>query len=286
MGSAARQLAAGNLSVRVGPTLGGRRDELSSLAHDFDLMAERIETLLTSQRNLLRDVSHELRSPLARMRVALELCRQRFGDQTANDLDRIEIEANKLNDLIGQILTYNKIEAQAAEIKTVNIDLASLIKDIVADANYETIKSRVVILCNEEISVEGNHDLLRRAIENIVRNALYYTPEDSVVEIKSQLQRSDGKYQAVITISDHGKGIPEEALPLIFKPFFKIADVPQHTDGTGLGLAISHTAIRLHNGSIKAENDPAGGLIMEIILPAKPPASSNYDLVFNCRSYF
>lgn len=267
LSSAAKQLADGNLSVRVGPTLGNRRDELSSLANDFDGMAERMEILLTSQCNLLRDVSHELRSPLARLNVAMELCRQHAGNQAQKHFDRMALETQRLNDLIGQILTYNKMNAQAIELPKTKIDLAGLIEEIVADANYETNNTRAGIRVNEPVIVEGNYDLLRRAIENIIRNALYHTPEGSIVEIYSEAESIEGQSTAHITVRDHGRGLPEDALPLIFNPFYKITDGDEHKSGAGLGLTISEAAIRLHHGTIKAGNAADNGLIIEIFLP-------------------
>ena len=263
IGEAARQLASGNLSVRVGPELGRRKDELSSLARDFDLMATRIESLLTSQRNLLRDVSHELRSPLARLNVALELCRQQVGTEAQGPLDRIEREAQKVNELIGQILVFNKLDSGATEIDRTDLDLSELVEDIVADANYEAGSERVVILHNEPCVLEGSRELLRRAIENTVRNALVHTQENGTVEVTLSSVQEPEKKAMRLTVRDHGKGVPKEALPLIFRPFYKL---DSQESGAGLGLAISEAAVRLHGGSITARNAPDRGLIVEMIL--------------------
>jgi two-component system sensor histidine kinase CpxA len=274
LGSAARQLADGQLSVRVWPTLKGRGGEISSLANDFDIMAERIEKLLTSQRHLLRDVSHELRSPLARLNIALELCRQHAGEQAQKHLDRMALETQRLNDLIDQVLTYNKMDAETIKIQKTKFDLSKLVEGIIEDANYETNNRRAVIRLNESIVLTGNHDLLRRAIENIIRNALYHTPEESIVEISSAVTILEGKSSAQITVRDHGRGVQEEALSLIFKPFYKIADGDERHAGAGLGLAISEAAIRMHKGTITARNADDGGLIIEIVLPIECPAAS------------
>ena len=271
LGHAARQLADGNLSVRVSPTLGRRRDELSFLAHDFDGMAERIEKLLTSQSHLLRDVSHELRSPLARLNVALELCRQNLSPDEEKHLDRIALETERLNDLIGQILAYNKINAPSANIQKTKFELSVLIEEVVADANYEARDSRVMIKSNEPFLIEGNYDYLRRAVENIVRNALYHTPKTSLVDVSTEATVRAGKPSVLIMVRDHGNGVPEDALPLIFTPFFKIASTDQHKTGAGLGLAISEAAVRLHDGDINAVNASDGGLIVEIVLPLAHP---------------
>lgn len=265
IGSAARQFAAGDLSVRVGKELKGRKDELAGLALDFDLMASRIETLLTSQRHLLRDVSHELRSPLARLYVALELCRKRLGPGEMEPLDRIEREAGKLNDLIGQILTYNKIESGTAELQKERIDLSPLIAEIAADANFEVNAERTVVLKSEPCVLEGNRDLLRRAFENTIRNALIHTGEGPV-EITVESQNAGGRPSALITVRDHGKGVPEDELELIFRPFYKPAD-RERNGGAGLGLAIAEAAVRLHEGRITARQAPGGGLLVEMCLP-------------------
>jgi len=268
LSSAARQWADGKLSVRVRPSFGSRNDELSSLANDFDFMAERIETLLTSQRNLLRDVSHELRSPLARLNVALELCRQNSSEQSQPHLDRIALETDRLNKLIGQILMYNKMHTETGELQKTRINLSEIAGEIVEDANYETNGSRAVLLSHEPVLLQGNYDLLRRAIENIVRNALYHTSDESPVEVSLTQSSEEGKAVVHITVRDHGRGVPEDALPLIFKPFFKIVQNEKHKTGAGLGLAISETAVRLHDGAITARNAGDGGLIVEICLPA------------------
>jgi len=275
LGHAARQLAEGNLSVRVSPELGRRKDELSSLANDFDVMAERIGTLLTSQRNLLRDVSHELRSPLARLNVALELCRQNLNPSEEKHLNRISLETERLNELIGQILTYNKINAGTVDLQKTKFDLSDVIEEVAADANYEARSSRITVGSNEPFQIEGNYDYLRRAIENIIRNAIYHTPEEAPIEVSTAKIAERDTSLIRITVRDHGRGVPEDALPLIFKPFFKIAATAtdRHKTGAGLGLAISEAAVRFHNGEIKARNAQDGGLIIEIVLPVISPQS-------------
>lgn len=270
LGNATRQLAAGNLSTRVIPSLWKGKDEISELAVDFDIMAERIEKLLTAQRNLLRDVSHELRSPLARLNVALELCRQQFGSEAGKPLDRIEREAERLNELIGQILTVNKSESGASEFITTKVDLAKLVREITADADYEAkSRNRSVVSTVVPCIMEGDPDLLRRAIENVVRNAVRYTEENSSVEVVLRNVENHDRRQAEITIRDYGTGIPEEDLSQVFEPFYR-ADEGRDRDsgGVGLGLAITKAAVRQHGGNIQAENAPGGGLIVTITLPA------------------
>lgn len=269
LGIAARRLASGNLSVRVSPSLGKRKDEIAGLANDFDHMAERIESLVTSQRNLLRDISHELRSPLARLNVALGLCRQRFGSDAEKSFDRIEREAERLNELIGQILTLNKVESGSLEWAKAKVDLAKLMEDITEDADYEAgSRGRKVVLTAEPCFLEGNGDILRRAVENIVRNAVHYTSEGSTVEVSLRVIQDQDNAQAWIIIRDHGKGVAEDVLPKLFSPFYRVGDgEDRRTGGTGLGLAIAEAAVRFHGGTVQAANAPDGGLIVEIRLP-------------------
>lgn len=269
LGSAVRQFARGDMSVRVGPELSGRTDEISRLAHDFDNMAERIESLLNSQRNLLRDVSHELRSPLARLNVALELSRKGAGAQTDKYLERIAREADKLNEMIGQILAYNKMESKASRLKLEKVDLEELVREIAADAQYEAkSRNRDISLVTEPCIIEGDREILRRAIENVVRNAVAYTAEDSTVAITQKCSSDKGKGHALVSVRDCGPGVPDSDLAKIFNPFYRADEGRgKETGGTGLGLAITEAAIRMHNGGVRAENATGGGLIVEMILP-------------------
>ena len=270
LGAAVKRLASGDLSVRVGPALGNRNDEISRLAHDFDGMAERIESLLTSQRVLLRDISHELRSPLARLNVALELCRKGSDPEIAKNLDRIEREARKLNEMIEQLLTLNRVESGISGMEQSRIDLARLIQEVSEDADFEarSLNRRVEVLSRDECRIDGNEDLLRRAAENVARNAVRYTKEGCAVDISLRRIQDDGAPRALITIRDHGHGVPEESIPHLFKPFYR-ADHgrDRESGGAGLGLAITEAAVRLHNGTVRAMNAGDGGLIIEISLP-------------------
>jgi two-component system sensor histidine kinase CpxA len=270
LGTAARQLADGDLSARVGPRLGQRTDEISVLARDFDRMAEWIETLVVSQRTLLRDISHELRSPLARLNVALELCRRGNAEEITKSLNRIEKESGRLNEMVGQLLTLNRVEAGISGLGKKRIDLATLIVEIVADADFEAkgLNRGVQATVTEACIVEGDEDLLRRAIENVARNALHYTPEGTCVEVSLRCRHASEGLQGVIAVRDHGAGVPEAALSHLFQPFYRVDSGRQReTGGTGLGLAITETAIRRHGGVILATN-AGGGLNVEITLPA------------------
>jgi two-component system sensor histidine kinase CpxA len=275
--AATQELANGNLSVRVSPALGNRRDELASLANDFDEMAEKIQLLIDRQRRLLGDISHELRSPLARLNVALELARQRSGSEATSALERIQREAEILNEMIGQLLTLTRLESGAAEIKKVEVDLESLLREVVKDADFEArARNRSVrLVATEPVRIEGVANLIRRAIENVIRNAVHYTAEQTEVEIKlftdSDATPSAGKpdhERAVIVVRDHGPGVPAEALNEIFRPFYRVDEArDREAGGVGLGLSIAERAMRLHGGSVEATNASDGGLIVTINLP-------------------
>jgi two-component system sensor histidine kinase CpxA len=276
-----RQFAHGDLSARVSPLLGRRHDELAAMGHDFDDMATRVEALVSAQNRLLRDISHELRSPLARLSVALDLARKRAGAAAAGDLDRIEREAKRLNELIGQLLTLSRREGEADSARLEEVDLAALVRDVASDADFEAggrNRSVVVAEC-DECETRGTESLLRSAVENVVRNAVLHTPEGTAVTITLRCERNgkeengvgngdDGHArQAVIAVRDEGAGVPDEALKEIFRPFYRVDDSrTRETGGTGLGLAITERALRLHGGSVAASNVP-GGFVVELRLP-------------------
>lgn len=270
--AATQEFASGNLSVRVGRQFGTRRDELTSLGADFDVMAEQIETLIKSQRRLLGDISHELRSPLTRLNVALELARQRAGVDAMTALERIQREAENLNEMIGQLLALTRLETGTVHDQKTEVDLVNLVQEITADADYEA-RSRgrsVVLYSVERCTVTGNQELLRRAIDNVVRNAVHYTKEGTAVEIRVALEdEATRTSNVVITVRDHGIGVPEESLSKIFEAFHRVDEArDRESGGTGLGLAIAQRAVKLHGGTIVARNAPSGGLEVTLTLPA------------------
>ncbi|HZB44402.1 MAG TPA: ATP-binding protein, partial [Pyrinomonadaceae bacterium] len=271
-----RQVAGGDLSARVGPLLGGRSDELGAMGRDFDAMAARIEALLSAQTRLLRDISHELRSPLARLSVALDLARKRAGPEAANYLARIEREAGRLNEMIGQLLTLSRWEAGAGSAPRQPVDLAALVREVAEDADFEARgQNRAVeLVACEACATAGTPALLRSAVENVVRNAVRHTPEGTAVRISLRRARDgeeddgDGAGRAVLTVRDEGAGVPAEALTEIFRPFYRVDDArDRESGGTGLGLAITERAVRLHGGTVTAENVAGGGFVVEIRLP-------------------
>jgi two-component system sensor histidine kinase CpxA len=265
---AARELAAGNLGARAPAEPERRRDELGALVRDFNQMAKRIERLVTSQRQLISDISHELRSPLARLNVALGLARQRAGVEAASALDRIEREAERLNEMIGKLLSLARMQGAVGPPEKSQVRLDEMVKEVAEDAEFEAQERNCTVRVVGSIqgSTEGSPELLRSAVENVVRNAVRYTAPGSEVEIT--LANRDST--AEITVRDHGPGVPESELPNLFLPFYRVANAREReTGGTGLGLAITDRAVRLHGGTVALANAPGGGLVVKITVPAQ-----------------
>jgi two-component system, OmpR family, sensor histidine kinase CpxA len=271
---ATQKLASGDLTARAGMPASRRHDEMAELMRDFDRMAERLEDLVTAQNRLLTDISHELRSPLARLNVALELARQRSGPEARSALDRIDRETNRLNQLIQRLLTIARLEAGDESIEKIPLHLEQIINEIAKDAAFEAqgrgcqVEAKVV----DDCVVVGSPGLLHSAIENVVRNAIRYTHDGTSVEVRLEQgvgQRNGaGSPEAVVRVTDSGPGVPEDALDKLFRPFYRIDDARgRQTGGVGLGLAITDRAVRLHSGTIRVSNRPQGGLMVEIRLP-------------------
>ncbi len=262
-----QQLAEGDLTARTGFSVSQRGDEISELGGDFDRMAERIESLLLAQKQLVRDISHELRSPLARLQVALGLARRKAAADTEQALDRIEQEAERLNGMIGELLTLSLLDNGGALNHTEPVDLRELLEEVVQDADFEAAGSngQVVLSAQVGLLVTGNRELLCRAVENVVRNGLRYTGVGSAVEVRLD---QDLQNHAVILVRDHGPGVPEAMLETIFQPFCRVEEArDRQSGGTGIGLAITARAVALHGGSVTARNRPEGGLEVTIWLP-------------------
>ena len=272
--AATHQLANGNLGARAAETR--RADEIAELVHDFNRMAERLEALLNSQKQLISDISHELRSPLARLNVALGLARQRSNEDSAKVLDRIELEADRLNEMIGKLLTLARLESGEPPAERLEVHIPDLLQEVVGDADFEA-RSRncgVKLLQADDCTTLGNPGLLRSAFENVVRNAVRYTAPGSEVEIRLSCRTQNGGSQAVISVRDHGPGVPDQEVGNLFRPFYRLdAARERQTGGVGLGLAIAERAVRLHQGTITAHNAQGGGLEVEIRLPASPVLS-------------
>jgi len=268
--AATQKLAEGDLAARAGVPQSRRHDEMAELMRDFDRMAERLEKLVNAQRRLLTDISHELRSPLARLNVALELARQRSGSEAGSALDRIDRETNRLNQLIQKLLTIARLDGGDEFIQKSPLHLEHLISEIAKDAAFEAQDRH----CEVEVDVvddcvaTGNARLLQSAIENVVRNAVRYTETRTSVQVRLEQGVGAKGPEAVIRVTDSGPGVPEEALDKLFRPFYRIDDARgRQTGGVGLGLAITERAVSLHDGTIRAVNRPQGGLMVEIRLP-------------------
>ncbi len=271
----ARRLAKGELSARAVPVHG--KDEIASLVADFNVMAQRIEDLVNTQNRLTSDISHELRSPLARLSVALELARAKASDESQPALDRIEIESERLNELVGQILMLSKLESTSEPEGLSRFELVPLIEEVVNDGSFEGSHKSCTLSFDAQGScwMNGNRELLRRAFDNVIRNAISYSPENSTIEVSFRCPETGANPTAQIRIRDHGPGVPIEDLQRIFEPFHRAAsDRARQTGGAGLGLAISDRAVRLHHGSISSQNAPDGGLVTTITLPVLPSGRS------------
>ncbi len=262
--------AQGDLDVRIGDRMGRRRDELADLGRDFDRTAAKLKLLMDMQRRLLHDVSHELRSPLARLQAAVGLARQQPGNVEAS-MERIEREAVRMDKLVDELLTLSRTEAGMGAQQTDAVDLAEIVDEVVQDASFEVGAGATPVRFDTDIGalasvqVKGNAEMLHRAFENVVRNAARYTPSGGCVEIAA---RHDAvRHEVSVTIADQGPGVAPAELEAIFQPFFRGGDVTI-SRGHGLGLAIARRVIEAHGGRISACNRPTGGLCVAIVLPA------------------
>ncbi len=268
---ATRRIAAGDLSTRVAKNMGARRDEIADLGRDFDVMAERLQQLIGAQQQLLNDVSHELRSPLARLRVALELARQRQGNALSAAFDRIETEAERLDQLVGEVLTLARLQTHQVHLRSDPIALADLINTVTDaasfEANVEGKSVQVVIprIDANRFTVRGDGELLRRALENVVRNAVRHTAAGTAISIEL---REAGKNRIAVDVCDCGPGVSPDFLPKLFEPFARSdSSRGRNSGGYGLGLAIARRAVCAHGGSIEARNRAQNGLCVTIELP-------------------
>ncbi len=270
---AVEALADGQLHTRVGTVVGRRHDEVGILARDFDRMAERVEGLVSGQRRLLGDVSHELRSPLARLTVALSLARQGSRPDVAEYFSRIDNETGRLDRLIEQLLTLARLESGVDHDLRERFDLEELVQEVVGDCDFEARAAgkRVVLEMCECASMTGLAELVRSAIENVVRNATRHTAPGTSVEVGL---RVEAQMTAHLSVRDHGPGIDETLTAEMFKPFWRnLGGQEEQVEGAGLGLAITDRIVRMHEGRVRATNVGDGGLVVTIDLPMAPTSS-------------
>jgi signal transduction histidine kinase len=271
--SAARMVAAGDLSVRAPVEISKRHDELAALAGDFDAMVERMGAFVRSQKDLLSTVSHELRSPLARMIMSLALLRNHSSSEPEELLQRMERDVERIDTLMGQLLTLSRLETGLSSDARDNVDLSQLVQEVIADGDFEARSCGKSVKLQAEAGIvieKADQQALRSACENIVRNAIRFTRPGSEVDVILKTDRISPSSQAILSVRDHGPGVPGELLRQIFEPFFRIHEPggdPRANKGTGLGLAIALEAIRQHRGTIIASNADPIGLEVKIMLP-------------------
>jgi len=267
---AAQQLSKGELSVRAGKENERRRDEIAELVGDFDKMAAQIQSLVNAQKRLIGDVSHELRSPLTRINLALEPIRKIENPSVATAIERIELETGRLDEMVRKLLTLSRLEAEGQLIQKSELQLGEILNEVVADTDFEAqAEQRRVVLCIiDHCFVLGNKDLLRSALENAITNAIRYTRAGTEVEFSLHSAGTPEVRTAAVKVRDHGPGVPEASLEALFRPFYRLDDSRERkTGGVGLGLAITKQAVTLHGGSVEAVNAPDGGLEITITLP-------------------
>ena len=274
--NASQKMASGQLSTRVSQNIGHRKDELGDLGNSFDNMAEQLEKTITGQKQLLRDISHEIRTPLTRQRIAIDLIREQLSEDdafTKTLLGKIESQNNKLNELIENLLTLNRLGEEVKNINIEPIDLNLLLKSLVDDAEIEASTKEIALKlqCSDTVSVQGDSLLLGRAFENIIGNALKYSPKNAIIMIDAEVNSSASLDARGVTIkiTDQGSGLSDDEIEQVFTPFYRADNSrTQNTGGYGLGLAIVKRVVDLHKGEIKLHTPNDGGLCVTIWLPA------------------
>jgi two-component system sensor histidine kinase CpxA len=278
--STARRVAQGDLKARVPSFVSRRFDELAALAKDFDSMVHRLDSLIQTQKKLLNSVSHELRSPLARINLSLALLRTRFSGDSDDLFERLDRDVERIDLLMGQLLTLSRLEAGFSSAEREDVDFAQLVEEVAADGNFEAQalgKSVSLQTVGSIVLPDADPHALRSACENIIRNAVRFTPPGGDVQIVLEIDRSAAEPLALLSVRDHGPGVPEDSLQAIFQPFYRINGDADATRGNGLGLAIASEAIRLHGGTIRAQNLQPTGLEIIIQLPVAYDVASHKD---------
>ena len=266
--TAVRRVARGDFDTIVSPQVTRRKDEIGQLGNDFNIMSQKLNDLVGAQKRLLMDVSHELRSPLTRLQIALALARKKTHD-TDPEHDRIELEIGRLDRLIGQVIQWSRLDNRLAGEEKQWMELSALIADLIADTHYEAESQdkEVQLVQSVFCHFKGNASILSSAIENIIRNAIRFAPANTTIAVSMFLRTEGEKRFMQIMIEDHGPGVPEESLEMLFNPFYRVDETRgQKNNGSGLGMAIAHRAAEWHQGRIWAENrDP--GLKVTFELP-------------------
>jgi two-component system sensor histidine kinase CpxA len=254
-----------------------RFDELAALAKDFDSMVSRLDLLIQTQKNLLNSVSHELRSPLARISLSVALLKKRYSAEADDTFQRLDRDVARIDVLMSQLLTLSRLEGGLSSVEREDVNFAQLVEETAADSNFEAeVLGKSVSLRTKGSIILENADsqALRSACENVIRNAVRFTRPGTNVEVVLEIDRSTPEPLGILSVRDHGPGIPEESLEAIFQPFYRISDDTQGADGNGLGLAIASEAIRLHRGTISAANLRPTGLEITMRLPIGVDAAS------------
>lgn len=269
LNTVAEAFGRGDLTARAGPRLGRRRDEAGALVRQFDRMADRIALLIRSQQRFIGDVSHEIKSPLARLTMAIGLARRETGCLATARFDRMETEIEVVSALIRELLELSSLQARDVPDLSGFVDLTTLVRDVADDAGFER-RDRVadirLSLPPAPIQLRGETSLLRRAFENVLRNALFYTPPGTPVNVVV----SQAGSLVTVLVQDQGPGVPAEALDRLFDPFYRVDDArARNTGGAGIGLAICERAVRLHGGTVRAENTTPSGLAVTLELPCE-----------------
>lgn len=269
---ASRRLATGDLTVRTGEALSGRKDEFGRLATDLDEMAKRLQEMQQANQRLLRDVSHELRSPLARLRVALEIARNKDQDLVTEELNRIELEGERLEILIDEVLSLLRESSAPNQLNLSQFDLAEVLHDLVETVNYEIADGspQIDLRLDSPLPLDADKGLLWRVFENLLRNALVHGGDAEAIRVTGSVVSNEG---IRVQVEDSGPGIAPEHIDRIFEPFYRIDEARNRkSGGHGLGLAIAAAAVRRHGGRISASNRQGGGLEVTVDLPAPATA--------------
>lgn len=261
-----KRAADGDLQTRVSPKIGSGHDEFSDLGEAFDLMATRLNNMIKSQSNMLHHVSHELRSPLARIQMAVGLVMQN-PKKLQDCMQRVELEAIRMEKMIAELLEIFRLESGMQKLRRTEVDMVTLLKTIISDVQFERQDARIQLLLPKAgVVVSGHLELLQRAIENVIRNAVKYGPPEGVVTVELQLSTRTG--EVVVEVQDQGRGVAQQELLQIFKPFVRGRETTQ-IEGHGIGLAITKHIVEAHGGFVKAANLNPAGFMLRIHLPVE-----------------